>query len=338
MKMIRGQFVARAVFLLATMLAVLLAGCMAHTTPTPAETVSPTCPPTTAQLPTRTPRSTPTARPTNTLVPTLPVAPTRTPTPPPNLESYARYMLELINRDRKAAGLSPVQWDETAARAAQAHAQEMAHYVYLSHWNLDGYGPEHRYYFAGGRDVVRENVYSYYQRSTTGAGIPVQDWQEIVEQAQESLMQSAGHRDNILQPSHTHVGIGIGYNATLGEVRIVQEFVDRYVAVEPVAESVRAGDAVEIVGRMLPGASSPLINLAYEPLPTPMTVADLNNTSTYSSRAEVFQALKPQVQGSTFRATIRFSELDKPGLYHIRVWVERLGQPVMAGNVIIRLR
>ncbi|MDH7489288.1 MAG: CAP domain-containing protein [Anaerolineae bacterium] len=318
-------------------LTILLVGCAGQTTPTPA-VVSPPPVVATVQVPTRTPQPTPTARPTNTLVPTLPLPPTRTPVPLPDLEPYARYMLELINRDRRAAGLLPVQWDETAVRVARAHAEEMASYVYLSHWNLAGYGPEHRYFFAGGRDAVRENVYAYYQRSTTGSGIPIQDWQKIVEQAQETLMESASHRENILQPSHTHVGIGIGYNPTLGEVRIAQEFVDRYVVLEPVAESARPGDAVAIAGRLLPGASSPLINLAYEPLPTPMSVADLNKTGSYTPRAETFHALKPLVEGSRFRATIRFTELDRSGLYHIRVWVEREGQPILAGNVIIPLR
>lgn len=315
-----------------------LAGCGERSRSASVAAATATRPSATVRVQTPTPRPSPTPRPTNTLVPTLTVAPTRTPTPPPDLETFARYMMDLINRDRQAAGFPPVQWDETAARAAQVHAEEMARYVYLSHWNLDGYGPEHRYNYAGGRDAVRENVYAYYQRSSAGAGIPIQDWQKAVEEAQEALMQSAGHRDNILQPSHTHVGIGIGYNPALGEVRIAQEFVDRYVILDPVPELARAGDAVEIAGRMLPGVSSPLFNLAYEPAPTPMSVAELNKTGTYTSRAEVFQALKPQVEGTRFRATIRFAESDRPGLYHIRVWVERSGQMISAGNVIIPLR
>lgn len=327
---------------IAVLIAVVLVGaglmaCAARPQPTTPQP-TPTTPAGTPKFPPRTAVPSPNPRPTSTLVPTLPLPPTRTPTAQPDLEAFARYMLDLVNRDRRAAGLSPLQWDETAARVAQAHAQEMATYVYLSHWNLAGYGPEHRYYFAGGRDAVRENVYAYYQRSSAGVGIPIQDWQTIVENAQAALMESAPHRDNILQPSHTHVGIGIGYNPVLGEVRIAQEFVDRYITLEPVAESVAAGESVEIVGRLLPGASSPLINLAYEPSPVPMTAADLNRTGEYKPRAQVFQALKPRVEGARFSATIRFSELDKPGLYHIRVWVERAGQPILAGNAIVALR
>lgn len=337
MKAPGGNGTTIAIALLSVALLTALASCRGQSANTPAVAAAPTRAPAAIQTPTRTPRPSPAPRSTNTLVPTLTAAPTRTPTPPLDLETFARYMMELINRDRQATGLSPVQWDETAARAAKAHAEEMARYVYLSHWNLDGYGPEHRYYFAGGRDAVRENVYAYYQRSSAGAGIPIEDWQKVVEEAEEALMQSAGHRDNILQPSHTHVGIGIGYNPALGEVRIAQEFVDRYITLDSVPEAVRAGDVVEVTGRMLPGASSPLINLAYEPLPTPMSADDLNKTSTYTSRAEVFEALKPQVEGTRFRATIRFTESERPGLYHIRVWVERGGQPIFAGNAIIPL-
>ncbi len=279
-----------------------------------------------------------TPRPTSTLVPTLTLPPTRTPTPKPDLSAAARYMLELINRDRRAAGLSPVQWDETAAQAAQSHAEEMATYVYLSHWNLAGYGPEHRYYFAGGRDAVRENVYSYYQRYSTGGGMPIEDWNGIIEQAEQALMQSPSHRDNILQPSHTHVGVGIGYNAAKGEVRIVQEFVDRYVVLDPAPESIRLGDKVDIAGRILPGVSSPLINLAYEPFPTPMPVSELNQTSTYTPRAEVFQALNPRVEGNRFSATIRLTESDKPGLYHIRIWAAQGGKYIPVANMILTAR
>ena len=261
-----------------------------------------------------------------------------TPTPEPDFTALARYMMELVNRDRQAAGREPLEWDETAARAARSHAEEMAVYGYLSHWNLVGYGPEHRYAFAGGRDSVRENVYSYYQRLSNGEGVPVEDWRGAIEQAQKTLMESPGHRENILLASHTHVGIGIAYEPKRGEIRIAQEFVDRYVILEPLPEEVSQGDAVEIVGQVLPGASTPLINLAREPFPSPRTVEELNTTSTYNSSAAIYLALNPVVDGDRFTATIRFSDSDAPGLYHVRVWVFQGGQQLLAGNVILRLR
>jgi uncharacterized protein YkwD len=286
---------------------------------------------------TRAPTSTPTRRATATLVPSLTPRPSRTPTPEPDLAVLARYMAELVNRDRVAVGLEPVEWDDTAAVAAREHAEEMALHGYLSHWNLRGYGPEHRYAFAGGRDAVQENVYSYYQRYATGEGMPIRDWYSAVETAQQSFMSSPAHQDNILLPAHTHVGIGIAYDRARGELRIAQEFLNRYVVLEPVPEAIRPGDAIQIAGRVLPGASTPLINLAYEPFPAPRTVEELNATSAYESAASAFLAVSPNVNGDRFWATIPFTASEKPGLYHVRVWVSQSGEQVLAGNLILRL-
>jgi len=273
-----------------------------------------------------------------TLVPTLTPRPSRTQTPGPDLTILARHMMELVNRDRRAAGLEPVEWDDTAAYAAQEHAGEMALYGYLSHWNLMGYGPEHRYALAGGRDAVRENVYSYYQRYTNGEGMPIQDWYGTVERAQQTFMDSPAHRDNILQPSHSHVGIGIAYDPARGELRIAQEFLDRYVILERVPEEVHQGDAIEVLGQVLPGASTPLINLAYEPFPLAMTVEELNATSTYNSAASAYLALRPTMNGDKFSAAIHFTTSDRPGLYHVRVWVSQGGEQLLAGSLMLRLR
>ena len=260
------------------------------------------------------------------------------PTPGPDFTALARYMMDLVNRDRQAAGVEPLEWDEAAARAAQGHAEEMAVYGYLSHWDLMGYGPEYRYAMAGGSDSVRENVYSYYQRFSNGQGVPVEDWRGAVAQAQTTLMQSPGHHENILLASHTHVGIGIAYEPARGEIRIAQEFVDRYVILDSLPDEVNQGDAVEVSGRALPGASKPLINLAREPFRLPMTVEELNATPTYDSPATIYMALSPVVDGDRFSVTIRFTTSDAPGIYHVRVWVLQSGQQVLAANAILRLR
>src|SRR5258705_9253116 len=63
-----------------------------------------------------------------------------------------------INQDRAAAGLSAVELDQLSSQVADAHCQEMAANRYLSHWNLRGLLPYHRYHFAGGRDHVQENL------------------------------------------------------------------------------------------------------------------------------------------------------------------------------------
>ena len=57
-------------------------------------------------------------------------------------------LLEFVNVDRTAAGL-PVACIDCSAGGPE-HSEEMADLGYMSHWNLDGYGPEHRYSFVGG--------------------------------------------------------------------------------------------------------------------------------------------------------------------------------------------
>jgi hypothetical protein len=248
-------------------------------------------------------------------------------------------MMDLVNRDRAASGLEPVGWDETAALAARLHAEDMAAYGYLSHWDRSGRGPEYRYWLAGGRSTVRENVYSYYQRYRNGGGgVPILDWQEAIERAQSTLMNSPVHRDNILQPSHTHVGVGIAYEPEEGELRIAQEFVDRYVEVDGLPARVSWGEAITVSGRVLAGASSPLINLVYQPFPEPMSVGQLNATNHYVSAGEVYQALNPDVSGDRFWFTTRLGTSDKPGLYNVRIWVAQSGEQVLSSELFFELR
>lgn len=258
--------------------------------------------------------------------------------PAVDLDAYARYMMDLVNEARRAARLQPVGWDEIAAETARGHAMRMATEGYLSHWDSEGRGPAYRYWLAGGRDAVRENVYSYYQRYASGEPAPIVDWQTTLQRAHETLMKSKLHRENILQPSHTHLGIGIGYDPLQGELRIVQEFVDRYVAVEPIPGEVKAGDTITLAGEMLPGVTSPLINLAYEPFPEPMTREQLNQTGTFASRAEVYQALSPRTEGTHFEAAVHFDRADKPGLYHVRTWVTHSGESILASELFVTLR
>src|ERR1043166_9313037 len=73
-----------------------------------------------------------------------------------------------INSDRAAAGLGSVELDELSSQVADAHCQEMAANQYLSHWNLRGLLPYHRYHFAGGRDYVQENL----SRMTVFSSLP----------------------------------------------------------------------------------------------------------------------------------------------------------------------
>lgn len=297
----------------------------------------------------------PTARPMETLSADAPALDTATPAPPvstptvttaptvssnllpPGFDGLLSRALDLINQSRSEAGLAPVVWDPAAAAVAQAHAEDMLSGPFFSHWNRAGYGPEHRAALdAGMTDAVFENIHMT-RRTGNGQPAPILDWPQRILDAHLSLMDSPGHRRNILDSAHTHVGIGIAYRPELGELRLVQEFVNRYVELDPLPAELPVGAEVEISGRLLAGATDPLINLAYEPFPSPMTIEQLDATSSYQSAAQFFSAPRTTVDGGRFhtRAILDFN--GQPGLYHIWVFVTVQNEQVLTASSIVMI-
>lgn len=243
-------------------------------------------------------------------------------------------MLEAINADRQAQGLRTVNWDVTATIAGQAHAEDMLTKDYFSHWNLAGYGPEHRYALVGGVDAVAENIYMYWYRYDNGQPAPIEDWRKVIREAEANLMDSPGHRRNILDPFHTHVGVGLAYDAQKGELRLTQEFINRRVQIDLQPGHLAIGDEITVSGVLLPGASNPTINLTYQPFPSTMTAQSVPQGS-YSSAAEVYEALNPHVTGQQFASHFRIGQHSQKGLYTVRTWVEIAGESTLASEVVL---
>lgn len=300
-------------------------------TTSPPATTAPTVEPTPAPTETPTTKATPATKVTDT--PSMTFL-------PPDIPHLQDYMLQLVNKERRSRGLRPVAWDVVAATAGQFHAEEMVKFGYLSHWNLEGHGPDFRYVQQGGMDAVSENVYSL-DHSLGGEPTTATEWEAYIDQAHESLMGSQGHRDTVLRPSNTHVGIGMAYDPANGRLRIAQEFVVRQTILSAIARQVALNDVVTIEGRLLNDTAEPLLNLAYEPFPQPLSLAELAATNTYLSPAEVYEAINiiPDSDGN-FSLTVSLNHENQPGLYHLRLWVHVDGQPepVMVANPIVMVR
>lgn len=265
-----------------------------------------------------------------------PPAPPDTAIISPDIPALQTLMHQRINENRRANGLREVAWDETAALAGTQHAREMAQYGYLSHRNLDGYGPDYRYSAAGGMHHVMENVHAT-QHTAGGAPTSAAEWEQWVRKAQEDLMASDGHRANILAPEHTHVGIGMAYDPATGYFAIAQEFVNQYTTVQPLLRTASLGQEINLTGWLNVGASDPLLNIAYEPQPTPLSVAALQ-PETYSSPAENYDIPAVRVGADRqFTANFTLDNADQPGLYHIRLWVDTDFGQVQALNLVIQV-
>jgi uncharacterized protein YkwD len=266
-----------------------------------------------------------------------------------------RKVFEQINVARRNNGLGPVLYDKLAAQVGEAHCREMLEHKYLSHWNLRGLKPYHRYSDAGGRDSIYENCSSF--DSNFNAFNSVED---IIKASLEShaLMLAEeppndGHRKNILNPFHTHVGIGIAVNS--GSMRMTQEFIQRYVLINMSSVS-GFTDKVEMAGRIL-NADYKFRSIAvfYEPPPDPLTVDELNNTSSYGFPKDVYYE-HPVLPPNRFyqdgsRGSIMLQEnravftckfgfrLNRRGIYTICVWLEtKDGRSFMATNISVKVK
>lgn len=103
-------------------------------------------------------------------------------------------MLGLINEERAKAGLSPLELDPELTLVARAHSQDMFVRGYFAHVTPEGITPFDRIKAAGVEYIIAgENL-------AHAATLAV---------AHSGLMNSPGHRENILRPEFGRVGIGI---------------------------------------------------------------------------------------------------------------------------------
>jgi len=109
--------------------------------------------------------------------------------------AWAMEIFSRVNAERAAFDLPDLVWDESAATAAYAHSWDMDARDYFDHVSPDGLDAGDRMEAAGVEWVAYgENIAMGYQNPS-----------EVV----AAWMQSPGHRANILNPSFTHVGVGI---------------------------------------------------------------------------------------------------------------------------------
>lgn len=103
-------------------------------------------------------------------------------------------MIARLNVYRARDGLAPLRWNAALARAAGAHARDMAQNGNFTHVGSDGASLGARASRAGYRwQRIGENI-------AGGQASPetvVDDW-----------MDSEGHRANILEPDYREAGIG----------------------------------------------------------------------------------------------------------------------------------
>lgn len=108
-------------------------------------------------------------------------------------ETSEQQMFNFINQERVKFGVKPLVWNESQATVGRNHSQDMFERGYFSH-----YSPE-------GKDVgnrLEESGIAYTYAGENLALAP------DVTRAHTGLMDSPGHRRNILDPAFGQIGIG----------------------------------------------------------------------------------------------------------------------------------
>jgi uncharacterized protein YkwD len=127
------------------------------------------------------------------------------PRPRPDLEQQ---MLDLVNKERVANGLNPLAPDPELTEVARRHSADMFARGYFAHDTPEGLSPFDRMRAANVRfTTAGENL-------ALGPTIPV---------AHTGLMNSPGHRANILRREFGRVGIGVMDGGMRG-LMVSQEF------------------------------------------------------------------------------------------------------------------
>ena len=120
-----------------------------------------------------------------------------------------KQLFDLVNQERTRAGLSKLEWNDDLARAALRHSQLLDEHQELSH-QFAGEAPlPERVGVTGARfNSVAENVASA-QEGDGARRILMRSPAEEVLRAHHGLMESPGHRANILGAGYNAIGISI---------------------------------------------------------------------------------------------------------------------------------
>lgn len=209
--------------------------------------------------------------------PTLVLPSTPTSTPQLTREQLIQYTLDLINADRKNAGIAPITLGTNTA--AQAHAEEMLKNGYLSHWGLDGLKPYMRYTLAGGANYEAENGLASKTYVPESGSYTKRDIKVRLEADEKSFMASPGHRDNILNKWHKKVSIGLSYNSVTEA--IVQQFEGDYITYNQ--KPLLSNGVLSFSGHTSGGLVVDGVQIWYDQSPHPLTLGQLGQTYAYNA-------------------------------------------------------
>ncbi|MBI2192985.1 MAG: hypothetical protein HYU36_13485 [Planctomycetes bacterium] len=129
------------------------------------------------------------------------------PTEPENSPEESE-MWKLVNADRAKFGFKPLELDRRLSALARRHSMDMVENHFFAHESPTTGEPKDRFFKAA---IAAEKFAENIAHNST------------IKMAEVGLMNSPGHRKNLLDPDFTHIGIGI-VNGADGHFYVTQNF------------------------------------------------------------------------------------------------------------------
>jgi uncharacterized protein YkwD len=143
--------------------------------------------------------------------------------PPPGVKHLPKVedlVFEMTNQARRARGLPPFIQDAELTQVARAFSDDMLVRRFFDHTTPDGVSFDARL-----ADRYHHRVRLMGENIWYASGYNIGKIQQVAKEIVDDWMSSPGHRENILDPRFTHLGVGISVrNHT---IRATQEFVGR---------------------------------------------------------------------------------------------------------------
>jgi uncharacterized protein YkwD len=249
-----------------------------------------------------------------------------------------RFVLELVNRDRKKAGLSSVVFDDAATRAGTAHARDMAAKGFTGHLGSDGSTPEQRYTQSGGTDFAQENAAclsdTVERELERKPRFDAEKLTRLHELFMAEVPPNDGHRKNILNPLHNRLGVGVAQPLAVPQPCLTEEFVDDYGDYTPLPRVAKANTTLHVEGTVAEPLAFGGVGLGRTPLPEPLLRERLNGKAYRIPAPDTlyfpagFKTPKPvTLTGRHFSIDLDLGKQPLPGSYAVTVWAKRANSP-----------
>jgi uncharacterized protein YkwD len=123
---------------------------------------------------------------------------------PVSLKDVEDRIWRFTNDARRKYGLPPVSPEGALSRVSQAYSMDMLVRHFFSHTNPEGLTAGERL-----KSFYHGPIYGWGENIWEGSNLSTVDPEALARRIMDSWMSSSGHRQNILCPDYTHVGIGV---------------------------------------------------------------------------------------------------------------------------------